>query len=88
MKEKNVGIARTEYFTFAAHPDELKLSSGKKLGPITLAYETYGSLNEDKTNAILVEHALSGDAHAAGSTSSAARCRGLNTGFTPRTQTT
>ena len=66
MKEKSVGTVKAEYFTFAEHPDELKLSSGKKLGPITLAYETYGSLNEDKTNAILVEHALSGDAHAAG----------------------
>jgi homoserine O-acetyltransferase len=36
------------------------------LGPVTLAYETYGALNRDKTNAILVAHALSGDAHAAG----------------------
>ena len=66
MKEKSVGIVRTDYFTFAEHPNELKLSSGKRLGPITLAYETYGSLNESKTNAILVEQALSGDAHAAG----------------------
>ena len=66
MKDKSVGTVKTEYFTFAEHPNELKLSSGKSLGPITLAYETYGALNEDKTNAILVEHALSGDAHAAG----------------------
>jgi homoserine O-acetyltransferase/O-succinyltransferase len=65
-KEKNVGIVKTEYLTFAEHPHELRLSSGKLLGPITLAYETYGKLNKDKTNAILVEHALSGDAHAAG----------------------
>jgi len=36
------------------------------LGPITLAYETYGTLNKDKSNAILALHALSGDAHAAG----------------------
>lgn len=66
MKDKHVGIVKTEYFTFAEHPNELKLSSGKALGPITLAYETYGTLNKDKSNAILVEHALSGDAHAAG----------------------
>ena len=46
--------------------DELALESGEKLGPLTLAYETYGSLNADRTNAILVFHALSGDAHAAG----------------------
>ena len=42
------------------------MESGEKLGPITLVYETYGKLNEDKSNAILVLHALTGDAHAAG----------------------
>jgi len=45
--------------------EPMPLDSGEALGPITLAYETYGSLNEDKSNAILIEHALSGDAHAA-----------------------
>ena len=53
-------------FTFATPPDELGLESGEKLGPITLAYETYGELNKDKSNAVLVTHALSGDAHVAG----------------------
>ncbi len=56
----------TQYFTFAAPPNELTLESGEKLGPITLAYETYGKLNKDKSNAVLVLHAFSGDAHAAG----------------------
>jgi homoserine O-acetyltransferase/O-succinyltransferase len=42
------------------------LESGEKLGPITFAYETYGKLNSDKSNAILVLHAFSGDAHVAG----------------------
>ena len=56
----------TQYFTFAHPPGELALESGEKLGPITLAYETYGELNQQKSNAILVLHALSGDAHAAG----------------------
>lgn len=56
----------TRYFTFAHPPDELTLESGEKLGPITLAYETYGELNQQKSNAALVLHALSGDAHAAG----------------------
>lgn len=65
-KEKSLGIVKTEYFTFGEHPHELKLESGALLGPITLAYEAYGQLNEDKSNAILVLHALSGDAHAAG----------------------
>lgn len=62
----SVGIVKTNYYTFALPPDELVLSSGKKLGPITLAYETYGILNKNKSNAILIFHALSGDAHAAG----------------------
>jgi homoserine O-acetyltransferase len=43
----------------------LTLESGEKLGPITLAYETYGELNQQRSNAILVVHALSGDAHVA-----------------------
>ena len=68
MKENKsgLGVIETKYFTFAEHPDELKLVSGKSLGPITLAYETYGALNKEKSNAVLIEHALSGDAHAAG----------------------
>ncbi|HOM72982.1 MAG TPA: alpha/beta fold hydrolase, partial [Armatimonadota bacterium] len=64
--ERSVGIVETKYFTFAEPPNEMVLDSGKKLGPITLAYETYGELNEDKSNAILILHALTGDAHVAG----------------------
>lgn len=64
--ENSVGIVETKYVTFAEPPDELELESGEKLGPITLAYETYGELNADKSNAILICHALSGDAHVAG----------------------
>jgi len=56
----------TQTYTFGQSPAELILESGEKLGPITLAYETYGELNQQKSNAILVLHALSGDAHAAG----------------------
>ncbi|MDE1853474.1 MAG: homoserine O-acetyltransferase [Thaumarchaeota archaeon] len=64
--EGDVGPEETKYFTFAAPPDEMSLESGERLGPITTAYETYGQLNRDRSNAILVLHALSGDAHAAG----------------------
>jgi homoserine O-acetyltransferase/O-succinyltransferase len=53
-------------FTFADAPDELTLESGEKLGPITLAYETFGGLNREKSNGILILQALTGDAHAAG----------------------
>ena len=66
MKNNSIGIVKTKYFTFAEPPNELILTSGEKLGPITLAYETYGKLNKAKDNVLLIEHALSGDAHAAG----------------------
>ena len=60
------GLVETKYFDFAEPPDELLLDCGENVGPITVAYETYGSLNEEKSNAILILHAFSGDAHAAG----------------------
>ncbi len=63
--ENSVGIVRTKYFTFA-RDEPMLLDSGESLGPITLAYESYGELNEGRSNAILILHALSGDAHAAG----------------------
>ena len=46
--------------------DSLSLDNGATLSPVEVAYETYGELNAAKTNAILVLHAFSGDAHAAG----------------------
>ncbi len=46
--------------------DELPLESGEKISPVTIAYETYGELNDDKSNAILILHALTGDAHVSG----------------------
>jgi homoserine O-acetyltransferase/O-succinyltransferase len=64
--EGSVGLADPKSFTFGYPPDPLELECGRTLGPVTLAYETYGKLNEAKDNAILVLHALSGDAHAAG----------------------
>jgi homoserine O-acetyltransferase len=65
-QDGSVGIVKMRSFTFADRPKEMVLESGRTLGPVTLAYETYGKLNRDRTNAILVAHALSGDAHAAG----------------------
>ena len=64
--EASVGLVETRHFTFAEPPSEMVLDCGRKLGPVTLAYETYGRLNEDRSNAVLIVHALSGDAHAAG----------------------
>ncbi|MGB8312363.1 MAG: homoserine O-acetyltransferase [Halobacteriota archaeon] len=54
-------VASTEYYTF----EELELDCKRTLSPVTIAYETYGQLNSANDNAVLVQHALSGDAHAA-----------------------
>jgi homoserine O-acetyltransferase len=59
----DVGLVQTQYATW---DEPLLLESGVALGPITLAYETYGALNAQRDNAVLVMHALSGDAHVAG----------------------
>ena len=66
MKKQSIGIVETKYFTFATPPDEMVLESGQRLGPITLAYETYGELDQNRGNAVLALHAFSGDAHIAG----------------------
>lgn len=65
-EDGSAGIVETQYFVFGEPPHEMTLECGRKLGPVTIAYETYGTLNEDKSNAVLILHALSGDAHVAG----------------------
>lgn len=62
----SVGLVEKQFYTFAHPPNEMILENGTKLGPITLAYETYGTLNPRRDNAILILHALSGDSHVAG----------------------
>jgi len=52
----------TKFFEY----DELKLACGETFGPVTLAYETFGKLNEVGDNAVLVFHALTGSQHLAG----------------------
>ncbi len=65
-KSVSVGVVRKQYFTFAEGPKAMVLESGATLGPVTLAFETFGRLSEKKDNVILLLHALSGDSHAAG----------------------
>lgn len=59
----STGIVKTQTYH---HPSPLVLESGETLPSLVLAYETYGRLNREQSNAILVCHALSGDAHVAG----------------------
>jgi homoserine O-acetyltransferase/O-succinyltransferase len=68
--DTGVGLVERKYATWI---EPLTLQSGARLGPLTLAYETYGQLNARRDNAILLLHALSGDAHAAGRYSHADR---------------
>ncbi len=63
----SIGTASTQFFRFAEDPAQpFRFQNGATLSDLTLAYETYGELNEDRDNAILIFHALSGSAHAAG----------------------
>ena len=59
----SAGIVETRYLSL---PRPLRLDCGQDLHPIQIAYETYGTLSSARDNVILVCHALSGDAHAAG----------------------
>src|ERR1700759_2137799 len=59
----SVGAVETKYLDL---PDPVPLDCGRELRPVRVAYETYGTLSPARDNVILVCHALSGDAHAAG----------------------
>ena len=59
----SVGAVETCYLDL---PHPVALDCGRTLHPVRVAYETYGALSPGRDNAILVCHALSGDAHAAG----------------------
>ena len=59
----SVGAVETQYLDL---PEPVRLDCGRKLHPVRVAYETYGTLSPRRDNVILVCHALSGDAHAAG----------------------
>jgi homoserine O-acetyltransferase len=60
------GLVEKQFHITAQPPHEMLLECGARLGPITIAYETLGTLNSQKSNAVLILHALSGDSHVAG----------------------
>jgi homoserine O-acetyltransferase len=63
INNNSIGIVKSNT---VAIKQSLKLDCGKTLNDFSLIYETYGRLNSEKSNAILICHALSGDHHAAG----------------------
>ena len=63
LPEDSIGLVSAQTMHFDA---PLALACGRSLDSYDLVYETYGTLNEDKSNAILICHALSSDHHAAG----------------------
>ena len=62
----SVGLVQTETARLFTVDEPLRLANGETLGPVDVAYETYGTLSADKDNAVFICHALTGDAHAAG----------------------
>lgn len=68
--------SKTDFFTCFEPPHSLKLESSKYLGPITLAYETYGKLSKERDNAILICHPLSCDAHVTGKKKDSSKKKG------------
>ncbi|GAA4701760.1 homoserine O-acetyltransferase MetX [Nocardioides conyzicola] len=73
----SVGVVETRYVDL---PDPVPLDCGRSLSGVVVAYETYGELSPARDNVILVCHALSGDAHAAG-TSAAPVAASTRDGF-------
>ncbi|RLS29751.1 MAG: homoserine O-acetyltransferase [Planctomycetota bacterium] len=63
---RSAEIVQTQFVDLFQSPNVLKFANGETLSPVRVAYETYGTLNSDASNAIFICHALTGDAHAAG----------------------
>jgi homoserine O-acetyltransferase len=66
MSVPHSNTTQAQFARVATPENPFRFTFGMEMDDLTLAYETYGSLNADKTNAILLFHALSGSQHAAG----------------------
>jgi homoserine O-acetyltransferase len=66
ISSQPVELVERQTLTLFDDKNPLKLESGRFIGPIDVAYETYGQLSGERDNAILILHALSGDAHVTG----------------------
>ncbi|MCX6149726.1 MAG: homoserine O-acetyltransferase [Ignavibacteriales bacterium] len=69
MKKENIHNTlpvHTKFIKLYSEKEKFEFECGKKLNHIDVAYQTYGKLNDDGTNAILICHALTGNSHAAG----------------------
>ena len=62
----SLGRVETQRVVLFTAGRPLTLDSGATLGPVEVAFETYGTLDAERANAVFVCHALTGDAHAAG----------------------
>jgi len=62
----SVGWTRSRRVRLVDSGNGFRLETGRRFGPIDVEYETYGRLNRRRDNAVLIVHALSGDAHVAG----------------------
>ena len=61
-----IGYVETQRAVLFTEDDPLRLRGRGTLGPVEVAYETYGELSPERDNAVFICHALTGDAHAAG----------------------
>ena len=81
---KGIGKVATRFHTFGSADNPFVTAGGDALPGVTIAYETYGELNADRSNAVVLFHALSGSQHAAGSNSDV---RGLDGRWTEELHT-
>lgn len=65
MNASGIILEKRPFVKYFTYDNPFQMECGKIISSPTLAYETYGRMNEDKSNVILVCHALTGDAHAA-----------------------